>query len=259
MASNTSDLNALGLIASLAGSYLSFAGAVIVAATWPIFGLLIIWLFRSHVVGLLPFVERVEIWGAKFELKRQLAQAEQVVAATPDEPLPTSEPDAIVGVGVSVPEKEPATDIEEPQDEKIVTETLEILRTEPHKLSDSMLRVIGGHDVTGLDRAYPAVTIIDAWSKVQRLMYEAATAAQVKDRGRMRDTALGLASKGYARLSLAQLLDDLEAIYSRVMRNPISADISDAVRFASLADKASVELRSVTRMARTMENWRPAK
>ena len=147
----------------------------------------------------------------------------------------------------------------EPDDGDILTETLETLRTEPHKLSESVLQVIAGHDVTGLDRAYPAASIMSAWSKVQRLMHETATTAQIQHRGGMRDTALGLVSKGYARLSLAQLLDELEAIYARVMRNPISADISDAVRFVSLADKASVELRSAARMAKTMETWRSGK
>lgn len=77
MAPEPSNLNAFGLTASLVGSYLSFASAIIVATIWPIFGLLVIWMFRSHVVGLLPFVERFEVWGAKVELKRELSQAEK--------------------------------------------------------------------------------------------------------------------------------------------------------------------------------------
>lgn len=234
MSSSPTDLNAAGLVASLVQSYLSFAGSIISAALWPIFALVVIWILRPHVLGLLPFIEQLEFGGARVQIKRHLARGEQVAAA-PEMKAPAQDPAA-------TPLAQPP---DRPEEDSIVRRELETLRTRPGDVSGPVLLAVAHH---GSSPSYPAVHIAADMTTIYELADKVAEAADIPA-ATPQLVAFNLAVKGYALVSLVDLLRELETIHSRVMSNPSSADTSDAIRFSALAEKARVQLKSALRVA----------
>ncbi|MFA4898418.1 MAG: hypothetical protein WC563_02740 [Brevundimonas sp.] len=248
MASQPSDLNALGMVASLSSSYLSFASAIITAAMWPIAVLVIVWVFRPHIVSLLPSLERLDLFGAKFELKRQLDQADKdsVTAST------TAPPAALHDVAATdAPDDE--SDTRNLAEGLSVEEAVTTLRNDPSAVTPLVLQTIAEQDAP-VKPGRPALSIIQAWAVVQRSAFEAAVAAGFEHRLDTRRVAVKLAEKGYATSHLLSLLVDLERIHERVIRSPIAADVSDAIRFASLADRAIELLKEAKMLANSMRS-----
>lgn len=248
MAPEPSNLNALGLAASLVASYLSFAGAIIAAAIWPIFGLFVIYLFRPHLVGLLPFVQRFELWGARVELQRGLAQAEQVAVA--DEMLSSAQvAEADIPIASETPfDEAEAERLPEGDERTAAEEMVDRLRSKPDKVPTHVLKYISRF---GYLANTPAATIALAWDEVRRAIIEAAVVLGLPSNAPSSQVVWMLPGDKHSPSSLIKLLDELESIHLSVLKAPGSADLLIAARFASLAQRVISSLRSSVEQVRS--------
>ena len=248
MAPEPSNLNAFGLTASLVGSYLSFASAIIVAAIWPIFGLLVIWMFRPHVIGLLPFVARFDLWGAKVDMHRRVAQAER--AADADAILGATR-EAVDATTQSSNEPQPEPSVEKEAEAKLSVEhAAHLLRNNPEKVPSAVLRFISKHGLLAND---PAATIASTWGEVQRAVIEAAVVLGLPPDAPTSQVVWMLPRGTLGSTGLIRLLDELEGIYLSAAKAPSSADLSIAARFSLLAERAISQLRTSTDRARNLK------